>query len=263
MANFVENLPEYSHQQGVTWKHVTLMSELSHAVDRRVLMRVSGVEQDIVCQAPNVSAHFASVSSLLGDPLIQPTDKLRLVLLYALRYQREGAQQIGSLMRRLEEWGVSQELLAASKSLLRQCSVDTRVMDIFQDRTMSSRLSSLAKQHLKGVENVYTQHTPALISLLEKAVKGKLVDLEYPKLGGRSSPTAPRGSRLVVVFVVGGTTFEESKAVAELNVSANKAESWAAGARFVLGGTTVQNSTSFLHDFRELAYNERYHQQQR
>lgn len=45
MTNFVENLSEYSHQQGVTWKHVTLMSELSHAVDRRGLMRVSGVEQ--------------------------------------------------------------------------------------------------------------------------------------------------------------------------------------------------------------------------
>lgn len=45
MASFVENLGEYNHQQGLTYKHVTLMGELSHAVERRQLMTVSGLEQ--------------------------------------------------------------------------------------------------------------------------------------------------------------------------------------------------------------------------
>jgi vacuolar protein sorting-associated protein 45 len=136
MTSFVEALPEYSHQQGVTWKHVTLMSELSHAVDRRGLMRVSGVEQDIACQAPSVAAHYDAVHALVNDTLVQPTDKLRLVLLYALRYEREGHAQIAALWRQLEEWGVAPDLVAAGRTMLRQCCAERRVMDVFLGKTL-------------------------------------------------------------------------------------------------------------------------------
>lgn len=64
--------------------------------------------------------------------------------------------------------------------------------------------------------------------------------------------------RLVVVFVVGGTTYEEARAVAELNAAGEKGEGWSAGMRVVLGGTSVQNSTSFLKDLQEVMVNERY-----
>ena len=45
---------------------------------------------------------------------------------------------------------------------------------------------------LQGVENVYTQHTPALVSLLERLAKAKLPDLDYPRVDRHSSPQAPR-----------------------------------------------------------------------
>ena len=62
----------------------------------------------------------------------------------------------------------------------------------------------------------------------------------------------------MVAFIVGGTTSEEAKAVAELNASAERGEGWAAGMRFLLGGTGVQNSTTFLGDLAELELMERY-----
>lgn len=40
MANFIDNLSDYNHAQGVTYKHVTLMSELSRIVEHRLLMQV-------------------------------------------------------------------------------------------------------------------------------------------------------------------------------------------------------------------------------
>lgn len=61
-----------------------------------------------------------------------------------------------------------------------------------------------------------------------------------------------------MVFVIGGTTYEEAKAVAELNAAGEKGEGWSAGMRVVLGGTSVQNSASFLKDFQEVLVNERY-----
>jgi len=64
--------------------------------------------------------------------------------------------------------------------------------------------------------------------------------------------------KLVVVFIVGGTTYEEAKAVADLNAAAERNEGWSAGMRLVLGGTSVQSSSSFLRDFQEVMTNERY-----
>lgn len=74
------------------------------------------------------------------------------------------------------------------------------------------------------------------------------------------SPASPptQAPRLVVAFIIGGTTYEEARAVAELNAAGDKGEGWSAGVRLLLGGTTVQNSASFLKDWGEVQQNERY-----
>lgn len=149
MASFIENLPDYSHQQGVTYKHVTLMSELSHAVERRGLMAVSGVEQDVACQSPSLAAHYEAVAGLVGNAGLPEADRLRLALLFALRYERDGAPQVAALLHTLGDQGVEPHRLALLRFVLKQCRADARVADIFSDRTMSSRFASLAKQHLK------------------------------------------------------------------------------------------------------------------
>lgn len=67
---------------------------------------------------------------------------------------------------------------------------------------------------------MYTQHTPLLVNTLESLLKGRLKESEYPSmsppLNGTSGPVKP--PRLVIVFVMGGTTYEEAKAVADLNL---------------------------------------------
>lgn len=125
------------------------MSELSHAVERRSLMTVSGVEQDVACQAPALTAHYEAVAGLVGNLAIEERDRLRLVLLFALRYERDGQAQVAALLRTLGEQGVEAHRLALLRHVLQACSADRRVADIFSDRTMSSRFASLAKQHLK------------------------------------------------------------------------------------------------------------------
>lgn len=56
--------------------------------------------------------------------------------------------------------------------------------------------------------------------------------------------------QLIVVFIVGGTTYEESRAIAELNAQGERNEGWSAGVRILLGGTGVLNSKSFMNDLR-------------
>ena len=90
---------------------------------------------------------------------------------------------------------------------------------------------------INGVDNVYTQHTTLLAQTLEGLAKGKLNEKHFPAVGkdvgGR--PTE------VLVFVVGGATFEEATAVTTFN-SANP------GMRVILGCSCIHNSTSFTKE---------------
>lgn len=49
----------------------------------------------------------------------------------------------------------------------------------------------------------------------------------------------------IIVFIVGGTTYEESKAIAEFN------ERQDSNIRVLLGGSGVVNSTSFVESIRQ------------
>lgn len=96
-------------------------------------------------------------------------------------------------------------------------------------------------QGLSGVENIYTQHTPLLKDTLEDLIKGKLRENLYPTLGGED--VNGRKPQDIIVFMVGGTTYEESLCVHQLNQAYS-------GVKIVLGGTTVHNSASFMEEIK-------------
>lgn len=107
---------------------------------------------------------------------------------------------------------------------------------------------------------MYTQHKPLLAQTLEAVAKGRLRDTDYPAIDKSLIPAQlakVQPPKLVIVFIVGGTTYEESRSVAELNAQSERHEGWASGIRFVLGGTSVQNSKTFMHDLSEMGMNEK------
>jgi vacuolar protein sorting-associated protein 45 len=85
-----------------------------------------------------------------------------------------------------------------------------------------------------------------LYGVVDSALKSKLPITEYPIMGGMPydsrSATIPASN--VIVFVVGGTTYEEAKEVA---MSFNQGVS-DGGVRVILGGNFVHNSKSFMAD---------------
>lgn len=105
---------------------------------------------------------------------------------------------------------------------------------------------------LKGVDNIYTQHVPLLNDTIESLVRGKLREADYPYVStsAASQATASANSSRdkpspdVLLFVLGGTTYEEVHAVEQLNARSDMP-------RILLGGTKVQNSSSFLKDVEE------------
>jgi len=70
---------------------------------------------------------------------------------------------------------------------------------------------------------------------MEQLLKMRLKEASYPFLDGSASRDRPQD---IIVFVVGGATYEEARCVALLN-AANP------GVRIILGGTTIHNSERY------------------
>ncbi|KEH35416.1 vacuolar protein sorting-associated protein [Medicago truncatula] len=100
MAKFVDNYPEYRKMHGNVTKHVTLVTEMSKIVEERKLMSVSQTEQELACNGGQGAA-FEAVTNLLNNESISDMDRLRLVMLYALRYEKESPVQLMQLFNKL------------------------------------------------------------------------------------------------------------------------------------------------------------------
>jgi vacuolar protein sorting-associated protein 45 len=174
-----------------------------------------------------------------------PESKVRLVALYALRHGKHPTSSLGMLKDLLMAAGnvpprqaeLVDKLLAYHSSL-RSSQSQGGISEIFETAGIFSGASSRFKG-LKGVENVYTQHSPLLEATLQNLIKGRLREQQYPFVeGGGSTKDKPQD---IIVFIVGGATYEEAKMVAALNAAT-------LGVRIVLGGTTVHNAATFLEE---------------
>eukprot|EP00741_Cyanophora_paradoxa_P017320 tig00020961_g16730.t1 len=254
MQKFVEDYPEFKKLSGSVSKHVALIGELSRLVDARCLLDCSEVEQELACQENHNSA-AQRVSELLAQPKIDPWDKLRLVMLYALRYHGHAQSQVQRLCQVLAadaRWPQLQadrdprlpaDKLQLVDGVVRYADAALKAGELYQNKTSLKAQLEKVQRGLRGVANVYTQHQPVLFSTLQELMKGKLREQTFPLAQSANSVPPPPANRVqdVIVFVMGGITLEEARAVSQLNANTQ-------GVRIVLGGTTVHNSRSFCGD---------------
>jgi hypothetical protein len=86
-----------------------------------------------------------------------------------------------------------------------------------------------------------------LYNVVELALKGKLPTTDYPVIASdfpysQTTTTTPASN--VIIFIVGGATFEEAKEMAQ---SFN-----ATGVRVIVGGNIVHNSKTFMADISQI-----------
>lgn len=236
MKQFLEQYPQFKKMSGTVSKHVTVVGELSRLTNKHHLLEVSELEQDIVCQGDH-SAILQRIKTLIASEKIQHIDMLRLVMLYALRYESHSNNDVSGLVDALRKRGVSDRLRMMVHAVLDYGGKKSRGSDLFGNQDIVSITKKFLKG-VKGVENVYTQHKPLLYSLLDQLIKGKLKEGAYPYLGVSQLKDRPQD---IIVFVIGGTTFEEALAIHTLNRSSP-------GIRIIIGGTTVHNFKSFLDE---------------
>eukprot|EP00929_Paragymnodinium_shiwhaense_P007914 TRINITY_DN111837_c0_g1_i1.p1 TRINITY_DN111837_c0_g1~~TRINITY_DN111837_c0_g1_i1.p1 ORF type:complete len:572 (-),score=138.12 TRINITY_DN111837_c0_g1_i1:277-1992(-) len=244
MQRFVDEYPEFRKQSGNVSKHVAVVHELSRIVDANGLLEASQLEQEIAC-TENRQEQFRTLLELLRSQKITNMERLRLVLLYALRYETDSSG-IMTLKDMLKSKGIGEDQVCLIDQLLRYAGAHARSGDLFQNKSFLAQAKSAIATNFKGVENVYTQHKTQLVSVVEKLMKGKLQETTFPYADGcRYANPSKEPPPKAIVFVVGGCTYEESRDISELNKTLG-------GRCVVLGGTTIHNSRSFLADVAQL-----------
>ncbi|GJQ13150.1 hypothetical protein GpartN1_g4941.t1 [Galdieria partita] len=260
MMKFLEAYPELRSSSSEVNKHVILISELSRLVTSRHLMDVAQLEQDIACRN-SLTEHQNQLFKILESPSIHIEDKFRLSLIYALRYEEIPQNRLGEIKDTLKKLGLSAERLQLFSSLLKYGGNASRTSDIFQNKSILGLVRNTVRRGIVGVENVFAQHVPLIVHIIDDIMKGRLRETEFPFMTPATGKNVPKE---ILIFITGGVTYQESRVVAiingelqtesepEISAVANFAQS--NGFRIILGGSTIHNSKSFLSEVSRIAY---------
>ncbi|KAL3182174.1 hypothetical protein MRX96_022894 [Rhipicephalus microplus] len=204
MKAFVEHYPQFKKIQGTVAKHVTLVGELSRLVGAHSLLEVSEVEQEIVATRDH-SDLLKRVRSLIGSSKVRDIDCLRLVILYALHFDKHSNSDLSGLVHLLKNRGISEPLLRMIPAALDFQERKLQPNDKFSADNVRAFTKKVIKG-LKGVENIYTQHVPLVYDILEDLLRGRLRDNAYPQAYAPSdSGSILRYQDITFVSCWGGT----------------------------------------------------------
>mmetsp|Transcript_3962 Transcript_3962/g.9451 ORF Transcript_3962/g.9451 Transcript_3962/m.9451 type:complete len:588 (-) Transcript_3962:48-1811(-) len=247
MQAFMDKFPELRSRSHNVSKHVAIMGELARLVGACSLMDVSQFEQELAC-ADDHTAHWRELMEKLDSPSVKIPDKLRLGLLYALRYETSG--NINMVQQAMKKGGVPPDMVNLVSVMLRYGGSKSRGPGLYGDgNNVMSNLTKSFMTSVQGVQNVYAQHTPLLMDTIESITKGKLRRNTHPFVPGSVKTVQGVSPETlipdeIIIFMVGGVTYEEGTKISEFN-EANKGK-----VQVILGGSTVHNSTSFLEELK-------------
>jgi len=264
MQAFMEKFPELRSRSHKVSKHVAIMGELARLVQVCSLMDVSQFEQELAC-ADDHNAHWRELMEKLGSPSVKIPDKLRLGLLYALRYEQSG--NIHMVQSAMSKGGVPPDMVNLVNVMLRYGGTKSRGPGLYgDDHNLMSKMTKSFITSVQGIENVYSQHVPLVMETIQSIMKGKLSPKTYPIVPGSSSYNVSQSTRQhhhhhtgtggpavsaaevvpeeILIYMVGGVTYEEGTKISEFN------KAMKGRVQVILGGSTVHNSTSFLDELK-------------
>lgn len=230
MKQFVNEYSEFEKLREMANKHLKLFDQISKQVEAENLYSLSEMQQEIVEGGGSFHNHF----NLFRDKMSSYGEEKRLILLllFALKNHKNPLFKLSDLGEWLNEG-------------------DLPLIEFATNRFTHSS-PRLDMQHVKGLETfkytsvVYTQHIPSLVAIVETVMRGKLHTSAFPFVDASQGPLyGHEKPQDIIVFVVGGSTFEEEHALRKL-VEAVPA------VNVVLGGTTIQSTKSMLEELRML-----------
>ncbi|EGR30199.1 vacuolar sorting protein, putative [Ichthyophthirius multifiliis] len=239
IQNIVDSLPELKKKSNNLNKHFTLSMELNNTIEQQELMEISKAEQEISTkEARNDQANM--IFEILNNKQIPKYQKLKLVIMYALRYENE--DKIGKMKEKLKELGLTQTQTNLINHALDYAGKQHRSGDLFSTKNTINKYLNKIKNVMKDVPNVFTQHKPYIINIINQILENQMKENEFATTDLNFFREQPKE---IIVFILGGATYEEAREIAMLH----KEKSINA----LIGGTFVHNSYTFLAEIRNIA----------
>lgn len=237
MRRFIDEYPEARRYARSVQNHVFLMSEIARLVTDHNLMSVSECEQELVCSSASSSDKLRKLRQLINADTIRRKDALRLVSLYTVC--KSDRSDLASLVKCLKSRkDIHQEDIEFIKQLQ---EFNLSVPQNPFDETVQ-HVARMIVQGVKGVENVLEQYKPSLSKVIEDLQKvNKIRENDFAFHGERHRESCPRQ---IIIFYVGGTTYEEALIVDKNNRAS------AGEVKIIIGGTNVHNFDSFVDEVR-------------
>lgn len=236
MRRFIHDYPEWRRRGDLVGQYVGLACALQRLVDGRDLLGVSELEQSMVMAGDPSSALSVLERLLLLLKADNTNDRLRAALLYTGHYCRRPAFNRHSVLE-----VVGKHLPAADMRL-----VEHFIKTLSQQQQPTTTTTDSADSAVKVSDNtVYTCHTSPLTTIVDKLLKGRLPQNDYPLIQTTNdTATATDRPTDVIVFVVNGGSFQEECHLQRLQ------QRHYPHARIIYGCTQFMNAEHFIDAVR-------------
>lgn len=237
IKKFLQEYPQMTKLSATVSKHVEIVTELQKLSQKQGLLESSELEQAIAQH----SCELQAVLEMLANEHLAKPLKMKLAVLYALHGATTATFDLIAYFDRLRSTGAFTD-------------TDIQFIDFFLKFTRhenggdgtGTAWSSQPNISTRVDQNVYTQHVPALVGLVDSLAKGKLRTDAFPVLlldPRDSVNSATQPCREIIVFIVGGSTYEES------------CHLWrycqmVPSVKAILGGTSIQTASSLMTQIR-------------
>jgi vacuolar protein sorting-associated protein 45 len=235
----IQVIPEITKKTEIMNKHMTIISKLLSVVTSRDLLRISKIEQTCIRDG-DIEEDYKSICELIADKDINLRDILRVVLIYVLRHENKKSAKIEEIKSILVARGMKLDEVRLIDTILYYCGNKSKKLDLFSSHLFREKITSMFDSKESAV-NLLTQNKPLVLEILEQVAKNKLPELKYPVRKLNHSTLKITDYSKVVVFVIGGCTYEE---VAKIQINKTNLPF-----EVVIGGTTILNSNQFINNF--------------
>ncbi|CAI4468156.1 BAP_1a_G0016410.mRNA.1.CDS.1 [Saccharomyces cerevisiae] len=251
IKNFIEKYPEFRKLSGNVAKHMAIVGELDRQLKIKNIWEISEIEQNLSAHDAN-EEDFSDLIKLLQNEAVDKYYKLKLACIYSLNNQTS-SDKIRQLVEVLSQQLPPEDVnffhrfksLFSRQDKMTQSNHDKDDILTELARRFNSRMNSKSNT----AENVYMQHIPEISSLLTDLSKNALsrdrfkeIDTQgHRVIGNQQSKDIPQD---VILFVIGGVTYEEARLVHDFNGTMNNRM------RVVLGGTSILSTKGYMDSIR-------------
>lgn len=187
-------LPETLHTKDILSKHMKIYSDIIKIIKSRSMYRVGAIEQELAISSSSNETIYNKLVELLDDKMICDYDKVRLVMIYGLKYAN-----VDTLLTKIND---------EHHKLLIKSVLKYKLQSTTNNKWYSTVLTFM--DNIASIDNntpIYTQYKPFVSNILTDINSGKLSLDIFPYVNPSYVLEKPKK---IIVFFLGGITCMET-----------------------------------------------------